>query len=1008
MNTSYRKFIAGSLVASAAFTQAHAGLFSPALQNPSMETDLITDDQLQSRITDWFDSKSYTYTAPDRATTHPDTPYGDNWAELGSERWIYQQIGTYEEGMNLDVSFLMGRRTDKDSSAVNINLLVGGNPALADDVNTKYNTDNPLVSTVGATIIDTAQVSEVSTSGTTEEKKVSLSSGTGHTVGDPLWIQIHIESKTSRVLIDNVAVAIGDGGEEPPEKERPAPSDGPNILFILVDDWGWTDHSNQSVAEGNKSDLYQTPNFNKFVASGVACSSAYAYPNCAPTRAALISGQYSPRRGNGVYNVDSLSRAGGSRTTYTKPANQGSEHVNGDEQTITIAEAFVNSGYVTSHFGKYHAGATNPTDPTFPLNQGYDFNYGGQNKGNPGNYFASNNEFHSNVGPELDPFAGDYDMDYINKNLMPYANGNDPTILDGTAKHITDAMADAFISFMDNHKAGAMSDYPVYAQLHYYAVHSPIQPRPDLQAKFENFPDGVNHDSQKYAALIEGMDQSLGRVIDYLSDPDGDGDHSDSIAENTLVIFCSDNGGYRNYTSNAPLRGHKGNHYNGGLRVPCAISMPGTIPAGKVSDTLTHVVDFYPTMLDFANGVYPDSETHPLDGQSLKNHLLNPDTVTRDRKPIFYHFPGYMDDRAYNCSAVIKEINGKRYKYIYAYDPYYAPGGNGVTVGFDQYQLYNLTDDIGETVNLMDYIDIENPNDPDDPSSPNEYENYVAYKGIANELAAELNAWLVGEEGDTTWQPIYSTYKDIFPGIDPSMIGKETGPAPAAIPNLPAPARYGTVFYRFMGPNGLQLDWSIEEEDGITSYAVEIKTEAGWETIYQTTTLINGVGSFVDETGTMQDEYRLVLTDDTGLTQNVTISSQKTTVNYTVQKGWNLLSMPLSNADITNLKPFAPLWGWTGNQYEIVTQLPAYNGFWIYSNEEQSIEITGNEAAEGSWSDGMITGWNLTGPHDTVKVPDWADAIYSWNSYYNNLLDQSIMLRGIGYWIYVFEEQEEQ
>ena len=566
---------------------------------------------------------------------------------------------------------------------------------------------------------------------------------------------------------------------------RPVASAGPNIIFILADDAGWTDHDISSLALGHQSDFYQTPNLARLASEGVSFTSAYAQPNCAPTRAALMTGQYSPRVGNGVYNVTSLNRAG-SRTTYTTPPSQGSEHVSGDADTVTVGESFYNSGYVTAHFGKYHVGSSDPAADDHPLNQGFDYNYGGGSPGNPGDYYANGGQFHNSVGTELDPFAADYTSSYISDTLAPYNNGNDPSTLDGTGKHLTDAMGDAFISFMDSHQAGAMAAYPVYTQLHFYAVHSPIQGRADLVSKYQALPNGVNHSSNGYAALLENMDHSIGRILDYLDDPNGDGNTADSIADNTLVIFTSDNGG-QGPTSNVPLRGRKGMHYQGGIRVPLIARMPNTIPAGKVSNSLVHCVDYYPTMLDFASGVFPNSTNHPLDGESLQAHVLDPDNVTRDRTPIFYHFPGYMDSRAYACSAMIKEVGGKHYKYIYAYDPYYEPGSGQPTTGFDQYQLYNLTDDISESINLMDYIDEENASDSDDPSSSREYWDYIQNKDLANQMASELNSWLVGEPDDTTWNPIYATYKSNFPGIDPDLIGQSTGPAPASVADIETP-----------------------------------------------------------------------------------------------------------------------------------------------------------------------------------------------------------------------------
>lgn len=840
-------------------SSAQAGLNLPPLTNPSFEDPALASGMNSSGLTDWYDSISqYTLTQDDAIGTHPDTPYGDNWAELGKERWMYQQIGTYEENLNIDVSFLLGSRTDKNNTTVYVSLLVGGDPAEAADVNSKYYTDgNPLLTTVGALQVDSKQVTNLPSAGEILGAQVTLSTKTGHPPGDPLWLQFHVPSVTSRTLIDNVTLTsrtviyrplptissftatnlgttielawqttdadtlsidhtVGDvtgmtstqivntavakytltainaegtnsasATVQPSATSRPMAASGPNVIFILADDWGWTDHSHTNAARGYQSLFFQTPNFNRLADSGVAFTSAYAQPNCAPTRAALLTGQYSCRTGNGVYNVSGLSRSGNSHTTYTTAANQGDEHINGDEQTITIGEAFINSGYVTAHFGKYHAGASSLTDPTYVLNQGFDFNYGGKNDGAPGAFHALDTTprtFNQRIGPELHQFAADYDMTYISNNLIPYANGNDPTILDGTRKHLTDAMADAFISFMDDHQEGSMSNYPVYAQVHFYAVHSPIQPRADLLEKYAAIepPPGSTHSKAAYAALIEGMDHSLGRIINYLNDPNGDGNPVDSITTNTLLVFCSDNGG--THDSNAPLREKKGTHFEGGIRIPSVISMPGTIPTNTVSDTLIHVVDFYPTMLDFAGGVYPDVTTHPLDGVSLYNHLLDPDNTERNRKPIFYHFPGYMDTRAYACSVIIKEIGDKRFKYIYSYDPYYRP-----FPGFDQFQLYNITDDISETVNLLDYIDLENTNDTTDPSTSEEYWNYILYKKIGDQLAAELNNWIIGDPDDATWNPIHVTYKDTYPGIDPGQAGNEVAPPPASIPELEIP-----------------------------------------------------------------------------------------------------------------------------------------------------------------------------------------------------------------------------
>ncbi|WP_018969243.1 sulfatase-like hydrolase/transferase [Rubritalea marina] len=597
---------------------------------------------------------------------------------------------------------------------------------------------------------------------------------------------------TVQIFMNNLstggAYAAFDGVTLSAAASARTPSSGPNVLFILVDDLGWTDHSVDALAKGNASDYYQTPHLERLASEGVSFTSAYAQPNCAPSRAAFFSGQYSCRSANGVYNVASLSRQGGI-TNYTNPATQVDAWVDGSSTTTTIAEAIWNAGYVTAHFGKYHVGSGSSSHATHPLNQGYDYNYGGGSSGDPSTFYASGgagSTFAGPVGVELDAYAADYTLDYINEHLVPVANGNDPTSLVGVEKHLTDAMADAFIDFADNHRSGSMSHFPFYAQLNLYAPHTPIEPRADLKTKYDGITKGVEHDRADYAALVEGMDQTIGRVLNYLDDPNGDGDTSDSIASNTLVFFTSDNGGVIGVTENTPLRGYKGMHYEGGLCVPTIVRMPGTVPAAKLSDTMIHVTDYYPTVLDAISGTYPDSSVYPLDGESFWAHTLDPDNVSRSRSPIFFHFPGYMDYRAYACSAVIKEVEDVRYKYIYAYDPYYDPQGY-TTQGFDQYQLYNVTDDPSETVNLMDYIDEENASDVDDPSASREYWDYILYKDIAGQCASDLNAWLEGDPADSTWTPVYVTYKSNYPDIDPAQVGQETGPAPATIPEVSVP-----------------------------------------------------------------------------------------------------------------------------------------------------------------------------------------------------------------------------
>jgi hypothetical protein len=295
-------------------------------------------------------------------------------------------------------------------------------------------------------------------------------------------------------------------------------------------------------------------------------------------------------------------------------------------------------------------------------------------------------------------------------------------------------------------------------QFNFYAVHTPIQPRRDLQQKYAALPAGTYHSSAQYAGLVENMDQTVGRILDWLDDPNNDGNPDDSISDQTLLIFTSDNGGQSDYTSNAPLRGCKGTFWEGGLRVPLIVRRPGTIPAGQKTDTLVHAVDFYPTMLEHAGVPLPSGIT--LDGTSFAAHMKDPVANPRQRDPIFYHFPGYLDNRARPCSVAIGRFEGKDYKLIYNYDLTYRgdnPPPGGLQVLSEPWELYNLTDDISETKDLID----------------GSYSNHLLYGGIANSLAGSLRAWLTQPGAD--WNAKQPTYRStgasvpLMPGTVPDV-----------------------------------------------------------------------------------------------------------------------------------------------------------------------------------------------------------------------------------------------
>jgi arylsulfatase A-like enzyme len=595
---------------------------------------------------------------------------------------------------------------------------------------------------------------------------------------------------------DDIEIANGSDPNNPASPRRP------NILFILADDLGWTDlrtgPSGPNTIGGRNfgSDYYQTPNLSRLADEGLSFTNCRVCVNCCPTRAALLSGQYAPRSGNGVYVVDNLNRGDGTPSLVAPGQNEDVPAV-----TVTYPEALKAAGYITAHFGKYHVGGHEGGSATLPLNQGFTFNFGGNAAGAPAIFYASAGKFASNIGRGLDPWAANYTQNYLDTLLkgppanplnQRAANPNNPDLipgnpLHGSNKHLTDGIADAVIEFIDDHRGGPAAARPFLINLHFFAVHTPIQPRYDLRQKYNALPAGTRHGNPAYAALVEGLDQSLGRILDHLDDPNGDGDPADSLSADTLVVFTSDNGGHIGDTDNDPLRDRKGSLYEGGIRVPLIVRRPGTVPAGVQSDTLVHAVDFYPTLVEHAGANLPPGAAP--DGVSFDAHLRDPSAHPRHRGPVFWHFPGYLDTRARPCSVVIKRIGGTDYKLIHSYDTQYTgnnPPAEGLKVLASPWELYDLTNDIGETRNLAD----------------GGYSHHLLYGAIADELAAELHGWLT--QGTADWNPKQPTYRSS---------GAVVPLAPASVPDVIVPFAQAFHLTRVAtgpGPDQVTLTWNSE------------------------------------------------------------------------------------------------------------------------------------------------------------------------------------------------------
>ena len=382
------------------------------------------------------------------------------------------------------------------------------------------------------------------------------------------------------------------------------PSARPNIIFIMADDLGYTD----LACYGSK--YYETPHIDRMASQGMRFTAGYSCgPNCQPTRAALMSGQYGPR--TGVYTVGGIDRF----NWQSRPLRPVDNVQKLASEKITFAETLKKSGYKTGLFGKWHLGQ----DPEHhPLNQGFD-------------------EAIVSMGQHFK---------FATSPKTEYAEGT----------YLADFLTDKSIDFIRRHK-----DEPFLLCLHHFGVHSPFQAKQALIDRFNDKPAAGGHMSPVYAAMIASIDESVGRVLDTLDEL--------KLSANTLVIFTSDNGGVGGYeregiqgggiTDNAPLKGGKGMLYEGGIRVPYIFRWTGTTEANATCGVPINSVDLYPTLLSLAKA--KPEPGYPLDGQGYATLLLGTDGAPR--RPLYWHFPGYLGS-ANNTwrttpAAAIREANFK-------------------------------------------------------------------------------------------------------------------------------------------------------------------------------------------------------------------------------------------------------------------------------------------------------------------------------------------------------------
>jgi len=438
----------------------------------------------------------------------------------------------------------------------------------------------------------------------------------------------------------------------------------PNIVVFLVDDMGLMDTSVPFLtdADGNPvkyplNAFYRTPNMEMLAEQGIRFTDFYAHSVCSPTRTSLLTGQNSAR--HGVTNW--IKSESNNRTKYG-PSDWNWEGLT--KASVTLPGLLQERGYRTIHAGKAHLGPFG-SEGENPLNLGFDVNIAGSSIGQPGSYYG--------------------------RDGFGHISGNEARAVPGLEKyHGTDIFLTEALTLEANAAISRAKEdgKPFFLYMAHYAVHAPFQSDPRFADHYVN--SGKSKKAQAYATLIEGIDKSLGDIVDHIRQL--------GLGENTLLLFMGDNGSDAplpledGYSSSSPLKGKKGKHWEGGMRVPFIASwltpddhvfwqkkLP--VAGHAVQQQQGTVMDIFPTLCQMLRIAPP--EGHIVDGFSLQDQLKGQEN--KERNALFLnHFP-HSHRSSYFTSLVDAD-----WKIIYHYQ----------VDGPPVYELYNLNDDPFETDNL--------------------------------------------------------------------------------------------------------------------------------------------------------------------------------------------------------------------------------------------------------------------------------------------------------------------
>lgn len=549
----------------------------------------------------------------------------------------------------------------------------------------------------------------------------------------------------------------------------------PNIILFMVDDMGWQETSVPFYSSPTALNRrYRTPNMERMAAQGVKFMQAYACAISSPSRCSLMSGMNAARHRvtNWTLNYNTKTDASSSVLTLPdwnyngiQPAGVADAHDLSNGTPVTsLPQILHDNGYYTIHCGKAHFGSET-TSGADPLKFGFDVNIAGAANGGPGSYLAEN-EYGS----------GSFHVSGLEKYY-------------GTGTFLSEALT---IEALKAIEEPIQRNQPFYLYMAHYAIHTPYDADSRFTPNYANYHDEqlnavLNNQEINHAALVEGMDKSLGDILDYLeANPD--------VARNTVVLFMSDNGGQAvsvrqgraNYDQNYPARGGKGSAYEGGVHEPMMLYWPSNtkVQGGSENQSRIMIEDFFPTIIDLA-GVKSYQTVQHVDGKSFADILRDP-SIERSRVNI-WHFPnlwGESQDKSEGYGAYSAIMKGD-YHMLYFWET-------------QERRLYNIREDIGETNNLA-------KTEPE------------LLQALSEELTDSLKAY-------DAQRPTYTETGQLIPWPDEAPLPVEVGDV---VPPTAGIFQYSTEdekhYYRIVDNRATNFTWTLGNHNGYS--AIQATTE---------------------------------------------------------------------------------------------------------------------------------------------------------------------------------------